>query len=159
MIAAAVEVQLDAGGHGRWFNDHLVVVVKVEVALTEGCLGVLPCPAFADAVVVFASGHRARVGQPGPEISPVVSSTASCKNLVEGFVAHMKSLIHSDNLSEDIFTSSTRDTEQQFHTVCWVPTERGTDNRDRKYICYHLCSLHTEEERKGSRGKMQPFVN
>ena len=107
MIAATVEVQLDAGGQGRWFNDHLVVVMKVEMALTEGCLGVLPCPAFADAVVVFASGHRARVGQPGPEICPVVSSTATCKNLAEGFVAHMKS-----------FTSSTGDTEQQFHTVC-----------------------------------------
>ena len=151
MIAAAVEVQLDAGGHGRWFNDHLVVVMKVEVALTEGCLGVLPCPAFADAVVVFASGHRARVGQPGPEICPIVS-TANCKNLAEGCVAHMKSLIYSDNSSKDFFTSSTVDTEQQFHTVCWVPTEERRIERESTFVTFcTACTQRKREEEGGER--------
>ena len=45
------------------------------------------------------------------------------------------------------FSPSTGDAELQFRTLCWVPTERGTENRDSENIC-ELCTDCIQGERE-----------
>ena len=51
------------------------------------------------------------------------------------FLLAIFDLVRQNTYIRFFFFFLTVDAEQQFRTVCWVPTERGTENGDRKYIC------------------------
>ena len=65
----------------------------------------------------------------------------------QAYLSLKSNLTHQTRVSGAVsslrfFSSSTGDAEQQFHIVCWDPTERGTENRDTKNICklYTACT-------------------
>ena len=62
--------------------------------------------------------------------------------------------------SDTFFSSSTGDAAQQFHTVAYMLgsySERDRELRQKEHLLA-LYSLHTKEERRGRRGKENPFV-